>query len=368
MIELMFGEAKNPRPAPKSSMNPTRCEYGVDSSVVENRKRDRRMTGVLEVEAQEEQDRAERDRIQELSDNSAGELPDPEELEVEQGMGVPPLEDHKKPETDNGHGKQHRHGPRLGDPIRREGEGEEEAHDEHGERGEPAPIDRRTSLELPDFPQPEAGPRGAEDTDRHVHVEQGAPIEEREEDAAERQACHGPHSERDLVDPERKPELLRRGRVHDHRRAVREQNRGAEALDRAEGDRLGRVERQARQERADREDRESARVQLDAADDVRDATDEEERDRAPEDVRLGDPDRLLRVRPEARGDLRKADDDDAGVDPGHEHAHGRDRQDRPLVLDPARLPRRTRGTPIESDPIWRATKQQEYVKVPTHSW
>src|SRR5437899_806506 len=44
MIELMFGEAKNPRPAPKSSMNPTRCEYGVDSSVVENRQRDRLMT------------------------------------------------------------------------------------------------------------------------------------------------------------------------------------------------------------------------------------------------------------------------------------------------------------------------------------
>src|SRR5207245_1976266 len=49
MIELMFGEAKNPRPAPKSSMNPTRCEYGVDSSVVENRKRDRLMTARPEV-------------------------------------------------------------------------------------------------------------------------------------------------------------------------------------------------------------------------------------------------------------------------------------------------------------------------------
>ena len=49
MIELMFGEAKNPRPAPKSSMNATRCEYGVDSSVVENRKRDRLMTASPEV-------------------------------------------------------------------------------------------------------------------------------------------------------------------------------------------------------------------------------------------------------------------------------------------------------------------------------
>src|SRR5207249_9201560 len=43
MIELMFGDAKNPRPAPKSNMYPTRCEYGVDSSVVEKRNRERLM-------------------------------------------------------------------------------------------------------------------------------------------------------------------------------------------------------------------------------------------------------------------------------------------------------------------------------------
>src|SRR6266705_1857828 len=49
MIELMFGDAKNPRPAPKSNMYATRCEYGVDSSVVENRKRDRLMTAKPDV-------------------------------------------------------------------------------------------------------------------------------------------------------------------------------------------------------------------------------------------------------------------------------------------------------------------------------
>src|SRR6267143_4042318 len=37
MIELMFGEAKNPSPAPKSIMYVTRCEYGVEASVVENK-------------------------------------------------------------------------------------------------------------------------------------------------------------------------------------------------------------------------------------------------------------------------------------------------------------------------------------------
>src|SRR3989442_3974534 len=41
MIELMFGDAKNPRPAPNSIMNATRDAYGVVASVVEKSKRDR---------------------------------------------------------------------------------------------------------------------------------------------------------------------------------------------------------------------------------------------------------------------------------------------------------------------------------------
>src|SRR5437870_8790485 len=49
MIELMLGEAKNPRPAPKSNMYPTRCEYGVDSSAVEKRNRERLMIAKPEV-------------------------------------------------------------------------------------------------------------------------------------------------------------------------------------------------------------------------------------------------------------------------------------------------------------------------------
>src|SRR5437773_1699116 len=215
----------------------------------------------LEVEAEQEQDRAERDGVQELRDDAAGEFADPEELEVEQGVGVPALEHHEDGETDERRCQKPDHGPRLGDPVRRQVPGEQEAHDKYGEGPETAPVNRRPLLELPDFAQPEAGPRGAEDPNRHVHVEQRAPIEEREDDAAERQARHGTHAERDLVDPEGQAELLRRGRVDDHRRAVREQNRGAETLDRPEGDHLGRVDRQARQERADREqDRKSTRL------------------------------------------------------------------------------------------------------------
>src|SRR5437773_5545258 len=41
MIELMLGDAKNPRPAPRSIMYTTSNGYGVDASVVENRNRDK---------------------------------------------------------------------------------------------------------------------------------------------------------------------------------------------------------------------------------------------------------------------------------------------------------------------------------------
>src|SRR5712691_1939840 len=49
MIELMFGEAKKPRPAPKSIMYTTRYEYGVEASAVENSRRERLMIANPEV-------------------------------------------------------------------------------------------------------------------------------------------------------------------------------------------------------------------------------------------------------------------------------------------------------------------------------
>src|SRR5947209_15525829 len=44
IMAVLFGEAKNPRPAPNSSMNATRDVYGVVASVVEKRKRERLIT------------------------------------------------------------------------------------------------------------------------------------------------------------------------------------------------------------------------------------------------------------------------------------------------------------------------------------
>src|SRR5213078_3415808 len=122
--------------------------------------------------------------------------------------------------------------------IRGDGQREEQAEDEHGERDETAPVDRRPSFELRHLPEPEVGPGRPENPDRDVHVEQRAPVEDGEDDPADGQSRHGPHPERDLVDPEGEAELLGWGRIDDHRRAVREQDRGSEALHRPERDDL----------------------------------------------------------------------------------------------------------------------------------
>ena len=251
---------------------------------------------------------------------------------------MPPLQEDEGREAGGRKDEEARDRRGLRYAIRGDGQREEQAEDEHGERDETAPVDRRPSFELRHLPEPEVGPGRPENPDRDVHVEQRAPVEDGEDDPADGQSRHGPHPERDLVDPEGEAELLGRGRIDDHRGAVREQDRGSEALHRPERDDLGGVHGDAREEGAQREDAEAARVQLHPAGDVRDAPDQEERDRAPKDVRLGDPDRLLRVRMEARGDLREPDDHDARVEACHEHADGGDREDRPLVLDPDRLP------------------------------
>src|SRR5437016_542911 len=318
MIELMFGEAKNPSPAPNSIMNATMDAYGVVASVVENRNRERLITASPVVV-----------------------------------KGTCPYLSERR--------------PLRGPAARGEGQPKQKARDEDRERRETAPIDRSASFELSDFSKAEVGPRGPEDPDRHVHVEESPPIEEREDDAADREPRHGAHPEGDLIDPERQAEFLRGRRVDDHCRAVREQNRGAEALDVSERDDLRRVDREARQQRADREHREPARVQPHPADDVGDAPDEQERDRAPKDVRLGNPNRLFGIRLQATGDLGQSDNHDARVDPRHEDADGRHRQDRPLVLNRNRL----RGGRWEDDlahgrPRWRATKRKGYLNFPTH--
>src|SRR5207247_1264966 len=160
MIELMFGDAKNPRPAPRSIMYTTSNGYGVDAS---------------------------------------GELADAQEFQIEERMGMPPLQEDEGREAGGRKDEEARDRRGLRYAIRGDGQREEQAEDEHGERDETAPVDRRPSFELRHLPEPEVGPGRPENPDRDVHVEQRAPVEDGEDDPADGQSRHGPHPERDLV-------------------------------------------------------------------------------------------------------------------------------------------------------------------------
>src|SRR5438105_13148355 len=183
-------------------------------------------------------------------------------------MLLAPLDDGECDERRGGDDQQERNGGRFAGPVGREREREEEEEDEYGEGRETDPVNRGSPLQLRDFTETEAGPGGAEDADRHVHVEQGPPVEDGEDDPADRQPGHRSHPERDLVDPQGQAELVGGGGIDDHRRAVREEDRGAEPLNRPERDDLGGIHREAREEGTEREHPEPARVQLYTTDDV----------------------------------------------------------------------------------------------------
>src|SRR2546428_13195852 len=89
----------------------------------------------------------------------------------------------------------------FGDTVCGERQPEEKARNEDRECREAAPIDWCAALEFPDFPEAEVGPRGPEDPDRHIDVEEGSPVQEREDDPADREPRHGAHPEGDLIDP-----------------------------------------------------------------------------------------------------------------------------------------------------------------------
>src|SRR3989442_9764582 len=115
-------------------------------------------------------------------------------------MRMTALEDGKRRKTSERDDEEDEDGPCLRDAVGREGHAEKQAHDEQRERREAAPIDWGAALELPNFAQPEAGPRSTEDPDWHVHVEEGAPIEERKDDAAEGEARIRTNPDRTLHD------------------------------------------------------------------------------------------------------------------------------------------------------------------------
>src|SRR5438046_9343061 len=79
-------------------------------------------------------------------------------------------------------------------------------------------------------------PVAAEDADRDIHQEYGAPGEELYEDAAESVACNRPRVDRDLVYPNPFPKLAPCEGVCDDGDAVHEKEGRSNPLDQPEGE------------------------------------------------------------------------------------------------------------------------------------
>src|SRR5882762_5614264 len=95
----------------------------------------------LEIQAQQEEDGAEGDRVQELREQAAGELADAQEFQIEKRMGMASLQEDEGREADGGEDEEARDRRGLRYAICCDGQREQQAEDEHGERSETAPVD-----------------------------------------------------------------------------------------------------------------------------------------------------------------------------------------------------------------------------------
>src|SRR5467141_4366263 len=122
----------------------------------------------LEIQAQQEEDGAEGDRVQKLGEEAAGELADAQEFQIEKRMGMASLQEDEGREAGGGEDEEARDRRGLRYAIRRDGQREQQAQDEHGERSETAPVDRRALFQLRHLPEAEMGPGRPENPDRDV--------------------------------------------------------------------------------------------------------------------------------------------------------------------------------------------------------
>jgi hypothetical protein len=169
------------------------------------------------------------------------------------------------------------------------------------------------------------------DADRDVDEEDPLPRERVREDAAEQDAGRGAEAADRAPDAERDVPLaaFREG-GHQDRERRRRDRRGAEALDRASSDQRRLRPRETAEKRADRERDQADHEDAPAADDVRDASAEQEE--ASEDERVGG-DHPLQVglrEVEIRLDRGKSDVHDRDVEHDHELDGGEERQTDPF--------------------------------------
>ena len=183
--------------------------------------------------------------------------------------------------------------------------------------------------------QGEGGDQGG-DADRHVDVEDPAPVDVRDDRAADSRSRDGREPGHATPDAERgAAPLWRKDRGQDRER-LRRQQRTADALQDAGGDQLFRVLRQSAQRRGDREDAKADREQVALAVKVAETARRDEEHGVHEHIRVQHPQDLVECRVEPGAHRRDRHIDDRGVQHDHEESRGQDQQNQPRVSACAR--------------------------------
>ena len=144
---------------------------------------------------------------------------------------------------------------------------EDEPGEPDDERDDAAEVEPAVVVGGDELVQHERAPRRGGQAERHVEPEHPVPGD-RDQHAAEHRTEHEPDRGDHRVRPHGEAQLLLRERVGDQRGGVREQERGAEALDDAPDDQLRAVLREPGAERGQREGEEAADVGALAAEEV----------------------------------------------------------------------------------------------------
>ncbi len=286
-------------------------------------------------------------RCQQGGDVAGGERADAEQSHVEQGFPDLRLDDREgdqdRQATNHraehpGVGPAHRV-PAVGlDAV---GDPDQQYDQPAGERRVSPPV-HRGALPHPVVPEFGVGPEGPEHAERHRHQEDVVPVDggehTAEQEPDERAGDTGHH-----VDAQRQPTLLDGEGVGEDRGGVGEDERPAHTLhdppaDEPQGRRTAIHPGEGQQDGGNGENRETHVVHADASVHVpetpeghdQDGCDDQEAQHHPQQI--AGVTRLQRVDVDSAEDVRQSDQDDRGVDRGHEDAQRGVGQRNPLVL------------------------------------
>ena len=163
-----------------------------------------------------------------------------------------------------------------------------------------------------------------DDADGHVHVEDPAPREVVDEEAAEQRSGHRRDREDGADQAHVAAALARRDDVRDDRLRADHEAAGPDPLQRAEADQLGHRLREPGEHRAGEEDQDRHEEDGLAPVHVAELAVDRGRERRGEQVRGDDPGEVVEPA-EVADDVRQRDGDDRLVERGQEHAqHQRD--------------------------------------------